>query len=77
MSGATRDPEVQQELKALEHACNWLTRMTYARHRIRHGTRHTAARTGDILCPCLGFACESGAHRHEPHQRKSRMVETS
>ena len=31
----------------------------------------------DILCPCLGFACESGAHRHEPHQRKSRMVETS
>ena len=27
--------------------------------------------------PCLGFACESGAHRHEPHQRKSRMVETS
>ena len=28
--------------------------------------------------PCgPGFACESGAHRHEPHQRKSRMVETS
>ena len=30
-----------------------LVRATYARHRIRHGIRHTAARAGRGLCPCV------------------------
>ena len=32
-------------------ARHWPTRTTSARHRIRHGTRHTAARTGRRPCP--------------------------
>ena len=37
-----------------------LFRSTYARHRIRHGIRHTAARAGRGLCPCVA----NGRLRH-------------
>ena len=34
-------------------ARHWHTRSTYARHRIRHGIRHTAALAGRDLRPCV------------------------
>ena len=34
-------------------ARHWHTRSTYARHRIRHGIRHTAARAGRRHCPSV------------------------
>ena len=39
---------------------NWPTRSTSAKHRIRHGIRHTAARAGRGLCPCVA----NGRLRH-------------
>ena len=39
---------------------HWHTRSTYARHRIRHGIRHTAARAGRRPCPCVA----NGRLRH-------------
>ena len=43
------------------------TRVTSARHRIRHGIRHTAARAGRRPCRCVAnaerFLCGAAARR--------------
>ena len=41
-------------------ARHWPTRSTSARHRIRHGIRHTMVRAGRRPCPCVA----NGRLRH-------------
>ena len=53
-TGPTAARRVSMGLRAM------LFRSTYARHRIRHGIRHTVARAGRRPCPCVA----NGRLRH-------------
>ena len=53
-------PSVRALRRARFGARHWHTRSTSARHRIRHGIRHTAARAGRRSCPCVA----NGRLRH-------------